>query len=65
MSDVIFGVFGTVACLVGLILAAGALDQGMAMFGSALAAFGYLFVFFLVKRHFDVQELMAATAERG
>jgi len=64
MSDMIFGVFASIACLLGLTLAAGALDQGMAMFGSALAAFGYLFVVFLVKRHFDVQELTAA-AERG
>jgi hypothetical protein len=46
---------GLVALLgfVGLVLAAGALDDGMHLFGMGLVIFSVTFVWFSVKRHFD------------
>ncbi len=49
------GVMGLIA-LVGLVLAAGALDTGIYLFGLALFVFGVLFDFWLIKRAFDEAE---------
>lgn len=54
MSDVIIGALVGLLGLLGLFLAAGALDGGMYTFGLGLAAFAVFFVFFLVKRQFDL-----------
>lgn len=48
-----FGVSAFLAALLGAILAAQALDLGMATFGLGLVGFAVLFVFWLIKDHFD------------
>jgi hypothetical protein len=42
--------------LIGLILASGAMDNEMYVFGLALFAFAVLFDLGLIRRHFDRQE---------
>jgi hypothetical protein len=39
--------------VLGLVLASGALDTGMYHFGLALFGFSVLYVFWLIKSHFD------------
>ena len=41
------------AALIGLILASGANDEEMYVFGLSLAGFAVVFVFGLIRRHFD------------
>lgn len=53
MSDVLVGVLVTVLGLTGLFMAAGALDDEIFVFGLSLAGFAALFVFGLVKGHYD------------
>jgi len=53
MSDVVVGVLVTVLGLIGLFMAAGALDDEIYIFGLSLAGFAALFVFGLVKGHYD------------
>jgi hypothetical protein len=53
MSDYIIGFLVTVLGLLGLLAAANALDQGMAVFGTALFLFAVFFDFWLVKKAFD------------
>jgi hypothetical protein len=55
-SDLIVGLLMSVFGLVGLILAAGATDDEMYVFGLSLAGFAVVFVVGLIKRHFDKQE---------
>lgn len=45
-----------VIALVGLFAAAHAVDIGMSVFGSIMAAFGVLMIFFFLKRYFDEEE---------
>ena len=47
------GVMMVVFGIVGLLLASGAHDDEMYVFGFSLAGFAFLFVFGLVKRHYD------------
>jgi len=52
-SDLIVGLLMAALGLTGLILASGAMDDGMYVFGFSLFAFACVFVFGLVRRHFD------------
>jgi amino acid transporter len=56
MSSSIFGVFATFLALLGVYLAANAIDVGMTTFGLGLLIFGVWFVFWLIKDHWDEQE---------
>lgn len=53
MSDVVVGVLVAVLGLTGLTMAAGALDDEIYIFGLALGGFAAVFVFGLVKAHYD------------
>jgi hypothetical protein len=55
MSDFIIGGLVGLLGLLGVHLAANALDHGMATFGLGLAGFATFFVFWLIKKHFDRQ----------
>ena len=55
-SDLIVGLMMTAFGIIGLILASGAMDNEMYVFGLALFAFAVLFDLGLIRRHFDRQE---------
>jgi hypothetical protein len=52
-SDLIVGLMMAGFGLVGLILASGAMDNGMYVFGFSLFVFACVFDFGLLRRHFD------------
>jgi hypothetical protein len=54
MSAVVIGSLVSLLGLLGLILAGGAIDNGMYHFGLALFGFALFYVFWLIKKHFDV-----------
>ena len=56
MSAVVIGSLVSLLGLCGLILAGGAIDTGMYHFGFALFGFALLYVFWLIKKHFDNAE---------
>lgn len=60
IGDLIVGLLMIVFSLIGLFLAAGAHDNEMYVFGLSLAGWGIVFVFGLIRRHYD--ELDAARA---
>jgi hypothetical protein len=60
----IFGIFAGLIALLGVILAANALDIGMATFGAGLIVFGVGFVMWLIKDHWDEAE-RASTGPRS
>ncbi len=53
MSDIVLGTLVTLLGLLGVFLAGNALDAGMETFGLGLAGFAVLYVFWLIKTHFD------------
>lgn len=53
VSDVLVGLLVGVLGLVGLFLAAGALDNEILIFGLGLVVFAVLFDFGLIRAHFD------------
>lgn len=55
-SDFIVGLLMAVFGLAGLILASGAMDDGMYVFGLSLFGFAVLFILGLLRRHFDRAE---------
>ena len=55
-SDLIVGLLVAALGLTGLILASGAMDDGMSVFGLSLFGFACVFDFGLLRRHFDRQE---------
>ena len=61
MSDTIICTLIGILGLVGLVLGAGALDDGMYQFGLGLAAFAVFFIVFTIKRYCDTQD----AARRG
>ena len=63
-SDLIVGLLMTALGLIGLILASGAHDAEMYVFGFSLFAFACVFVAGLVRRHFDRQEAARAASDR-
>jgi len=56
ISDRIVGGLMAVLGLLGLFLAAGAVDEAMYVFGLSLAAFAYIFIFGQVRRHCDAAD---------
>lgn len=64
-SDLVVGVMMNLFGLLGLLLAARALDGEMYVFGLSLAGFSWLFVFGLIRRHFDSTEAMRREVRRG
>jgi hypothetical protein len=56
-GDLIVGIMVSVFGLLGLILASGATDNEMYVFGLSLTAFAAVFVMGLVRRHYDKAEL--------
>ena len=59
-SDLFMGIFMAVFAVVGLILASGARDAEMLVFGASLAVFGLVFDAGILKRHFDTAQAIAA-----
>lgn len=55
-SALIVGLMMTVFGLIGLILASGAMDNEMYVFGLSLFGFACVFDFGLLRRHFDRME---------
>ncbi len=55
-SDLIVGLLMTAFGIIGLIVASGAMDNEMYVFGLALFAFAVVFDIGLIRRHFDRQE---------
>lgn len=55
MSDVVVGVLVAVLGLIGLFMAAGALDDEIYIFGLGLGGFAAAFIMGLVKAHYDRQ----------
>jgi hypothetical protein len=53
VGDLVVGVMMAVLGMVGLVLASGALDDEIYLFGLSLAGFALLFDVGLVRRHFD------------
>ncbi len=53
IGDILVGLLVGILGLVGLIMASGALDNEIYIFGLSLALFAVLFEFGLVRRHFD------------
>lgn len=62
VSDWIVGIMMSVFGVVGLILASGANDSEMAIFGFGLAIFAVVFVIGIVRRHYDEQDRATAKA---
>jgi hypothetical protein len=62
-SDLIVGLLMTAFGLIGLILASGAYDDEMYVFGLSLFGFAVAFIAGLIRRHFD--RLDAARGETG
>jgi energy-converting hydrogenase Eha subunit E len=56
VSDALVGAMMTVFGMIGIVLAAGARDDEMTVFGYSLAGLAVCFVFGLVRRHYDEAE---------
>ncbi len=56
-SDLFVGIMVSVFGLIGLIMAAGATDNEIYVFGLSLAGFSVVFVIGLIRRHYDKLEL--------
>ncbi len=65
IGDTIVGIMMGVFGLVGLILASGAHDDEMYVFGWALTGFSVLFIFGLIKGHYDRRDRLAAIRIKG
>jgi hypothetical protein len=63
-SDLIVGLMTAGFGLIGLILASGAMDDGMYVFGLSLFGFACLFVLGLLRRHFDKRDAIRAESRR-
>jgi uncharacterized protein (DUF2235 family) len=57
MSSVVVGVLMAVLGLVGLFMAAGALDDEIYIFGLSLTGFAAVFLIGLVKAHYDALDV--------
>jgi hypothetical protein len=58
-GDIVTGLLMLVAGLTGLVLASGATDNEMYVFGLSLAGFAAVFIVGLIRRHFDKAEMHA------
>lgn len=63
-SDLIVGLLMTAFGIVGLILASGAMDNEMYIFGLSLFGFACLFDLGLIRRHFDKAEAARVKVHR-
>jgi hypothetical protein len=61
-SDLIVGLLMAALGLIGLLLASGAHDDEMYVFGLSMAGWAVLFVFGLMRRHFDRTDAAHAAA---
>jgi membrane protease YdiL (CAAX protease family) len=57
-SDLFVGILVTIFGLVGLLLASGATDDEMYVFGLSLTGFAIVFVFGLIRRHYDKRDAL-------
>ncbi|HEY0418173.1 MAG TPA: hypothetical protein VGC80_01500 [Acetobacteraceae bacterium] len=64
-SDLLVGLMMVALGLVGLVMAAGALDSGIYVFGMSLFGFACVFVLGQVRRHFDEVDAARAVAREG
>jgi hypothetical protein len=64
LSDLLVGVMMIALGLLGLLVASHAQDIEMYIFGLTLAGFAVLFVFGLIRRHFDREEEARAAMVR-
>ena len=64
-GDLFVGIMTAVLGLIGLILASGAADDEIYVFGLSLAGFAVVFIFGLIRRHYDRQELLRAEGWRN
>lgn len=64
-GDLIVGIVVGVFGLIGLILASGALDNEMYVFGLSLVLFAGLFIFGLVKRYYDEKDVAPGVDGQG
>lgn len=64
-SDWAVGILMSTLGLVGLILASGARDDEMTVFGFALVGFAVLFVGGLIRRHYDERDAARAAKAAG
>ena len=55
VSYLIVGILVTILGLIGLVLASGATDDEIYVFGLSLAGFAVVFVIGLIRRHYDKQ----------
>jgi positive regulator of sigma E activity len=62
-SELLTGVMVAILGLVGLVLASGALDDEMYLFGFSLAGFAFAFDFMLIRRHYDRQDAQRAAVK--
>ena len=60
-GDIVIGLMMTVFAILGLFLAAGALDIEMEVFGLSLAGFSMVFIFGQIRRHYDAVDAVPAT----
>ena len=65
VSEIVVGVLVTLLALIGLVLASGALDDEMYLFGFSLAAFGFVFNAMLIKKHHDRNDRKRVMARAG
>jgi hypothetical protein len=65
VSDIVVGVLVLVLGLVGLVMASGALDNEIYVFGLSLAGFAAIFEIGLIKAHFDRKERAARAGAGG
>ncbi len=63
-GDVFVGVMTAVLGLIGLILASGAMDDGIYVFGLSLTGFAAVFVAGLIRSHYDRREKLRAEGWR-
>jgi hypothetical protein len=56
VSDLIVGLIVSILGLLGLLLAAGATDDGIYIFGLSLTGFAVIFVLGLIRRHYDKRD---------
>jgi hypothetical protein len=64
IGDILVGLLVAVLGLVGLVMASGAMDNEIYIFGLSLAGFAVLFEVGLVRRHFDRADAARAKAGR-
>ncbi len=63
-GDLIIGLMMTAFGIIGLLLASGAMDDEMFVFGLSLFGFACVFVLGLLRRHFDRLEAVRAESRR-